>query len=412
MSDIVQQLNLFSSVNPHFSIMGKKVMLIELFAGIGSQYKSLKLLQEYGEKQLGRKPFELVSHKICEWAYNSYVMYNLMHTKDFTDYSIGKTKEEMIHRIQGTSQDYNNPLSLEKLNKKPMSWIKTAYNSCIATNNLVDINNVSGRDLDFDNQENQVVILSYSFPCQDISGAGLNAGLDENSNTRSSLLWQVVRLLREREREQLPLPNILLMENVKALLNSTHIHNFKKLEQILSNMGYSNHIQILNTCDYGLPQHRERTFMISILGDYAYDFPRKNELKYCLLDLCDKNVANKFFLSAKMVKYITATNDKWTGNNNGAIVNKDIGCTINTRSGQRRCDASNYIAPELPPNTDLQKIKIKNATKQGYLEAEVGDGIDISSRMHRHRGTVQKGKTQTLNCRGGENIGVIIKDEK
>lgn len=202
------------------------------------------------------------------------------------------------------------------------------------------------------------------------------------------------------------------MENVKALLNSTHIHNFKKLEQILSNMGYSNHIQILNTCDYGLPQHRERTFMISILGDYAYDFPRKNELKYCLLDLCDKNVANKFFLSAKMIKYITATNDKWAGNNNGAIVNKDIGCTINTRSGQRRCDASNYIAPELPPNTDLQKIKIKNATKQGYLEAEVGDGIDISSRMHRHRGTVQKGKTQTLNCRGGENIGVIIKDEK
>ena len=122
-----------------------------------------------------------------------------MHLKDFTDYSANKTKEEMLERIKGTSVNYNEPLTMDQLKKKPIEWIRKAYNSCIVTHNLVDISNVKGKDLDFDDNQNEMIILSYSFPCQDISLAGKQAGV--KIGTRSGLLFEVERLLVERERE-------------------------------------------------------------------------------------------------------------------------------------------------------------------------------------------------------------------
>ena len=199
---MAQQLDLFAEIYPKFELKGK-VLLIELFAGIGSQYRGLKLIEQTQEKQ--NIPQEdrtkVISHKICEWTYNSYVMYNLIHNKDFTDYSVGKTKEEMLGRIKGTSTDYNKALSMDQLKKKPIEWVRNAYNSCIATHNLVDISQVKGRDLEFDDNQNQTIIMTYSFPCQDISGAGTMSGLAKGSGTRSGLLWEVERILDERERE-------------------------------------------------------------------------------------------------------------------------------------------------------------------------------------------------------------------
>ena len=214
------------------------------------------------------------------------------------------------------------------------------------------------------------------------------------------------------------------MENVPEVVGKNNIEHFKKWEEQLRKFGYSNYVETLNGKNYGIPQNRKRTFMISILGYYAYDFPCKIPLQYRLKDLLEKKVDEKYYLSQKMVDYITATNEKWTGNNGGAIVNKDIGCTINTAPGQRRCDASNYIADDLPDNTDLREVinedtetnggglLIKNATKQGYLEADNGDGIDISSRMDTHRGTVQKGSCQTLTCQGGDSVGVVVDEQE
>ena len=300
--EFVQQLNLFGSVNPYFKLKGK-VKVIELFAGIGSQIKALKVLEK---AQRDKKEFTIEHHKICEWAYNSYVMYNLLHTKDFTDYSIGKTKEEMLERIKGTSLDYNTPLPMERLRKKPIEWIKKAYNSCVATNNLVDISNVKGRDLDFDDNQNQTVIMSYSFPCQDISLSGQQKGLEKGGGTRSGLLWEVERILEERERERLPLPNVLVLENVSALLSQKFINDFKSWETKLASFGYTNHVKVLDTAKHGgIPQHRERVFMISILGEYTYDFPTKMPLKYKLKDLLDKNVDEKYYLDEETIERIS-----------------------------------------------------------------------------------------------------------
>jgi DNA (cytosine-5)-methyltransferase 1 len=302
MSDYVQQINLFASINPYYRLKGK-IKVIELFAGIGSQIKALKILEK---AQGENKTFEIESHKICEWAYNSYVMYNLIHTKDFTDYSQGKTKEEMLQRIFGTSTDYNTPLTMEQLSRKPIEWIKSAYNSCIATNNLVDISRVKGKDLDFDDNKNQTIIMSYSFPCQDISLSGHQKGLGKGSGTRSGLLWEVERILDERERESLPLPNILVMENVANLLSKSFINDFKEWEKKLASLGYTNHCQVLDTAKHGgIPQHRERVFMISILGDYAYEFPAKMPLKHELADLLETKVDEKYYLDEETINRIS-----------------------------------------------------------------------------------------------------------
>ena len=129
-----QQIDLFSSVKPYYRLEGE-YKLIELFGGIGSQYKALKVLEA---AQGDNKVFTIKHHKLCEWAYNSICMYNLIHIKDFTDYSLGKSKEELINVIKGISVDYNKPLTLDQLNRKPLSWIQSAYNNIIATNNLID----------------------------------------------------------------------------------------------------------------------------------------------------------------------------------------------------------------------------------------------------------------------------------
>ena len=414
--EFVQQLNLFGSVNPYFKLKGK-IKVIELFAGIGSQIKALKVLEK---AQGDKKEFTIEHHKICEWAYNSYVMYNLLHTKDFTDYSIGKTKEEMLERIKGTSLDYNTPLPMERLRKKPIEWIKKAYNSCVATNNLVDISNVKGRDLEFDDNQNQTIIMSYSFPCQDISLSGQQKGLEKGGGTRSGLLWEVERILEERERERLPLPNVLVLENVSALLSQKFINDFKSWETKLASFGYTNHVKVLDTAiNGGIPQHRERVFMISILGEYAYDFPTKMPLKYKLKDLLDKNVDEKYYLDEETIERISQWKSQQQPLDNAIDIERErerVSPTLTARGAGEEHSGMVLLKQTTFPNKIDKKerkkgLHIKNATKQGYLSAEDGDGIDISTRMEHHRGTVQKGKAQTLTCSGGNDRGVVVKDE-
>lgn len=200
------------------------------------------------------------------------------------------------------------------------------------------------------------------------------------------------------------------MENVPEVVGKNNIAHFKKWEEQLRKFGYSNYVETLNGKNYGIPQNRKRTFMISILGEYAYDFPCKIPLKYRLKDLLEKEVDEKYYLSQKMIDYISATGTKDFSVNNSKI-NCSIGRPLTTEQS-KRAGTTNYICDDLPNDFDLRTIAIKNATEQGYLLAEDGDGIDISTRMETHRGTVQKGSCQTLTTQGGENVGVVVKDDK
>ena len=165
--------------------------------------------------------------------------------------------------------------------------------------------------------------------------------------TRSGLLWEVERILNElsRERESSTLPQILLMENVPEVIGKDNVKHFNSWLLKLESLGYSNYWQILNAKDYGIPQNRRRCFMVSLLGNYAYDFPLKLNLKYKLKDFLEKHVDEKYYLSDKMINFFLANTEAQTESGNGiksktisTADNEKIAKTITTRNGSRMDD--------------------------------------------------------------------------
>ena len=151
-------------------------------------------------------------------------------------------------------------------------------------------------------------LLTYSFPCQDISNAGKKQGMSKGSDTRSGLLWEVERLLldaREREGDG-QLPRHLVMENVDAILHKTNISVFELWIQSLTKMGYTSSYAILNACDYGVPQYRKRCFMISSLGHDRLVFPQPCPDGRVLKDILEDDVPDKFYLSEKAMEGLKA----------------------------------------------------------------------------------------------------------
>lgn len=301
MSENVQQFNIFNFDKEYYKI-SKPIRLIELFSGIGAQAKALEILGV---------PFE--HYKTCEWAVPSIKAYNSIHIKDFQDHSKDLTKQQLVDYLQGNiSTNYNEPCDVTK---KSEEWLRDVYNNCIATHNLMNIMKVNGDDLQIVDKDKYCYIMTYSFPCQDLSLAGTRKGMEtsqKDGGTRSGLLWEVERILdqlnREREREHSSLPHILLMENVPEVIGAGNVKHFHKWLYKLESLGYSNFFEILNAKDYGIPQNRRRCFMVSILGDYAYDFPLKIKLKYRLKDFLEKQVEEKYYLDDKDIERISSWN--------------------------------------------------------------------------------------------------------
>lgn len=137
----------------------------------------------------------------------------------------------------------------------------------------------------------KVDMWTYSFPCQDISVAGYQKGIKKG--TRSGLLSEVERLLEISEK-----PKYLLLENVKNLVSKKFKPDFDKWLEKLSDMGYTNYWKVMNAKDYGIPQNRERVFVVSILGEHEkFEFPEKIELKLRLKDILDDSVEEKYYLN-------------------------------------------------------------------------------------------------------------------
>ena len=255
----------------------------------------------------------------------------------------------------------------------------------------------------------EVDLVMHGSPCQDISLAGLQKGADEGSGTRSSLMYETIRIVKKLK------PKYVIWENVKNLISKKHKHNFDIYIEILQELGYRSYYQVLNAKDYGIPQNRERVFTISIRNDIEKEFifPPKQELKLRLKDLLEDNVDEKYYLSEKNIDYIcgNAINEiiKDIYDRSKSKFNKEIAYTINTKIDRRLGD-SNYVIDGEEEISCKDFLKIRNANKKGYLEAYEGDGVDISSRMKYHRGTVQKQSTQTLDTQC--NIGVVVSDNK
>ena len=207
-----------------------------------------------------------------------------------------------------------------------------------------------------------VDLIMHGSPCQDFSLAGKQAGGDEGSGTRSSLMYETIRIVEKLK------PSYVIWENVRNVISKKHMHNFDNYIRKMDEIGYYSYYEVLNSKDYGIPQNRERVFTVSIRKDIDifYKFPPKEELKVKLKDLLEENVDEKYYLSDKLVDNLKLDNQS--------------------------------IANDFIP--------IKNDTQKGYLGAYEGDGIDISSRMQYHRGTVQKEMIQTLDTQASK--GVVV----
>ena len=140
-------------------------------------------------------------------------------------------------------------------------------------------------------------LLTYSSPCQDFSSAGLQRGGEEGSGTRSGLLWETERAVRELR------PRHLVFENVGGLVSDKFIDLFNRWQARLNGYGYTNFQQLMNAKDYGVPQNRLRIFMVSILDcPRAYYFPKPFRLERRLKDVLEQNVEERYYLKEEQVQ--------------------------------------------------------------------------------------------------------------
>ena len=431
--------------------------------------------------------------------------------------------------------------------------------------NAIHNTNFEPQDIREWNKDIEVDLIMHGSPCQDFSLAGKQAGGDKDSGTRSSLMYETIRIIEKLK------PKYVVWENGKNLLSKKHIHNFNNYLKALEDLGYQNYYQVLNAKDYGIPQNRERVFTVSILGNENYKFPQgeecnnkidrlfnfsarqdcrvvydnnglcptlvagmgegggkvpmfidrdfqfpkgeelkklpidlieenvdkkynltknnvktyqrkfgskgkklnlyepiptltasmgtgggnipyfefppKQPLKLKLKDMLEDNVDEKYYLSEKMIKYISATG---TANfkNPDSKINLDVARPLTTDQN-KRAGTTNYLSDDLPDNYNLNEvvrkygifdteksthqagsvyddnglsptldtmqggyrqpcIEIKEATKLGYKEAYEGDDVNISSRMKYQRGNVQTESIQTITTSGGNDRGVVV----
>lgn len=326
----MKQISLFDGKEP-FKI-DKPIRLIELFAGYGSQSLALEYMGV---------PFE--SHRICEWAIPSIQAYKDLHCGvDGTDYSRDLTFDELVDYLTnaGISADYNQPLTREKVKRLGEKQCRNIYNNIQATHNLVSVCNCNGKDFEITDTDKYCYIMTYSFPCQDLSLAGQGKGMSKGSGTRSGLLWEVERLLDEMTER----PQVLLMENVPQVIGSKAINDFAKWVEKLESLGYHCYWKCLNAKNYGVPQNRDRCFMVSLLGDYDYEFPQGKPLTLCLQDLLEDEVDTKYYLKASQIKMFEDYTARKQAEGCGFKFEPTDGGTaksILTRSGERSCD--NFI---------------------------------------------------------------------
>lgn len=168
-------------------------------------------------------------------------------------------------------------------------------------------------NMEIENDHSYIVQSCISKNCQDLSTAGKGAGMEKGSGTRSGLLWEVERLLKETKE----LPQVLLMENVPEVIGSKNIKHFAKWVEFLDNLGYHSKWGLLNAKDFGIAQNRNRCFMVSVLGDYYYDMPTGFKLEYVLKDFLDKNVDESYYLKDETIRSLNLHKERHEAQGHG-----------------------------------------------------------------------------------------------
>ena len=229
-----------------------------------------------------------------------------MNLKVFTAFSGYDSQCMALDRLHRHNPDFNYELvGWAEIDKYAIAAHNAVYPQW-AERNYGDIAKIDWQQVpDFN-------LFTYSSPCQDFSQAGKQAGGTEGSGTRSSLLWECRRAILAKK------PKYLLMENVAALVSQKFIRLFNAWQLELESYGYRNFAKVLNAKDYGVPQNRERIFMVSVLDEQArYEFPDPMPLPLRLKDVLEPKVDERYYLSQDLVNYVFSNGGK-DGNIKGA----------------------------------------------------------------------------------------------
>lgn len=242
-------------------------------------------------------------------------------------------------------------------------------------------------------------LFTYSFPCQDISVAGQGKGLAEGSGTRSSLLWECERVIEAKR------PKYLLLENVKNLVGKKNKPYFEKWLEVLRNYGYTNYWQVLNAKDFGIPQNRERVFVVSILGEHKpYIFPNKEKLILRLKDVLEDEVDEKYYLNNEKAEQLVATITEKNNITNPTVVDS-------TLNEPKTKEIMNTITARY--DTGIQNYK---SIGGAVIEPEIKQVLQYNSKnrenTQRFRTYDPSGIAPTLNTMQGGNLQPQIIEPK
>ena len=273
----------------------------------------------------------------------------------------------------GVNYEVVNYCEIDKYASKSYS----AIHGIPETKNLWDITKVNVFNLP---NPNEVDLVTYGFPCQDISLAGKQKGL----------FFEALKVIEYCK------PRVAIAENVKNLTGKKFATQFETVLKSLEDAGYNNYWKVLNAKDYGIPQNRERVFIVSIRKDVdneLFEFPKPYSLEKRLKDFLEPHVDEKYYLSDAQITRMKTT-------------------PFVSNSFKVRVSGENEVCNTLCARDykDPKCVIVPNATKRGYAEGYDGDSVDLAyPDSTTRRGRVKKGVSGTLTT--SDNMGVVVEDK-
>ena len=258
----------------------KPLRVFEAFSGIGAQASALERM---------KINYEIVG--ISDWFIDAIECYAAIHCND-VEVEVPEDIKEVDKYLSRFTFSANSvkPANMKLLTEDQR---RDLYRANKKAKNYGSITDINGKDLP------KIDLMVYSFPCQELSTGGLGKGMKKGSGTRSGLLWEIERILKELK-ELNRLPKYLLLENVKTIKADKNLQDLNQWLDFLSSIGYSNNdCMILNSLDFGIPQDRERAFIVSHLGKQLNISRKiekqKQERKFKIKNFIKANYSNKTY---------------------------------------------------------------------------------------------------------------------
>lgn len=314
-------MNIFDILYPRIKL-GRTISVFEAFSGYGSQSMALKELG-INIKHIGMSDWWIVANKT----------YHAIHGDKNILVEKINDKEKLINILMkyGLSSDDKTPIKIGWYKKKSIDYLQELFK-------ILKQNKNYGAIGTFERLPENIDLCTWSFPCQDISLAGNQKGMVDGSKSNYGYIFLDTLKATPQDKR----PKVLLMENVRALFSQTFKNDWREIQLKLENMGYSNYAEVLNAKEYGVAQNRDRVFIVSILGQFNYKFPKPYKLKKKIKDYLEDNVDEKYYLGETIIKaFMGKGSDKYPRKERfiqNITRDNDVANAITTRSGDRPTD--------------------------------------------------------------------------